>query len=103
MLLFEHHLPEGRPLPDWHDDKIARLLALPAAALAPLFPPGRERERELSARVLWAALHGICSLEAGRKLSEAATLEDMVATLIGCHVRGLAAASGRWRPAGESA
>ncbi len=91
-LLIEHHLPEGYELPEWHGEKIERLLSLPEAALAPLFPEGREGERLHSARVLWSALHGICSPEAGRKLDPRESVEALTHTLIAIYVRGLAAA-----------
>lgn len=92
-LLFEHHLPEGRELPDWHYDKIDRLLKLAEAPLAPLFPKGRDRERVHSARVLWSALHGICSLESSRKLAKHETVESLSHTLIALYVQGLATAA----------
>ncbi len=91
-LLIEHHLPEGRELPEWHGEKVERLLSLPEAAFAPLFPEGREGERKHSAWVLWSALHGICSLEAGSKFGPHESVEVLTRTLIAVYVRGLAAA-----------
>ncbi len=97
-LLFEHHLPEGRELPDWHYVKIFRLLNLAENVLAPLFPVGRERERMHSARVLWSALHGICSLESSRNLAAEESVEALTRTLILVYVEGLvnAARKGRY-------
>ena len=92
-LLFEHHLPDGRELPDWHYVKIFRLLNLAEAALAPLFPEGRERERMHSARVLWSALHGICSLESSRNLAKNESVEALTRTLILFYVKGLSNAT----------
>ncbi len=88
-LLFEHHLPHGRELPQWHYEKVLRLLALVEAPLAPLFPPGREKERVHSARVLWSALHGICSLEGTRKLAKHESVEALSRTLISFYINGL--------------
>lgn len=88
-LLFEHHLPEGRELPDWHYEKVLRLLALVETALAPLFLPGQEAERHHSARVLWSALHGICSLEASRKMAEWESVEALAGSLIEYYIAGL--------------
>ena len=65
-------------------------------ALAPLFPPGRETDRQRAARVLWAGVHGITSLSTADKLSvvtsESASrlIDDLVAT----YLAGLACASG---------
>lgn len=92
-LLFEHHVPDSRELPDWHGEKILHLLTLAETALAPLFPEGKEKERVHSARVLWSALHGICSLEGGRKLAKHETVEALTRSLVLFYVEGLAAAA----------
>ena len=88
-LLFEHRLPEGRPLPDWYLDKVAQLLALVEAVIAPLFPPGREVERLHSARVLWSSLHGMCSVASAGKLAGTESLIAMADTLASNYVAGL--------------
>jgi hypothetical protein len=91
-LLFEHHLPDDRELPEWHYDKVLRLLALVEAALTALFPPGKEKERVHSARVLWSALHGICSLEASRNLAKHESVEALSESLVAFYVGGLTGA-----------
>ncbi len=88
-LLFEHRLPEGRPLPDWYLEKVARLLALVEAAIAPLFPPGQEVERLHSARVLWSSLHGMCSVASAGRLAETESLAAMADSLATNYVAGL--------------
>ncbi len=88
-LLFEHRLPEGRPLPDWYLEKVARLLVLVEAAIAPLFAPGQEVERLHSARVLWSSLHGMCSVASAGKLAETETLAAMADSLVRNYVAGL--------------
>ena len=88
-ILFEHHLPDGRELPQWHREKIGRLLGLLERTLAPLFPPGQEAERHHSARVLWSSLHGICSLESTEKLVKTESVEAMSDTLISNYLAGL--------------
>ena len=88
-VLFEHQLPEGRPLPEWHHEKVTRLLGLLERALAPLFPPGREAERHHSARVLWSGLHGICSLLGAGKFVATESVAAMADTLVTCCVIGL--------------
>ena len=88
-ILFEHHLPEGRDLPEWHREKIRQLLGLLEDALAPLFPAGQEIERHHCARVLWSSLHGICSLESTEKLIKTESVEAMSDTLISNYLAGL--------------
>ncbi len=88
-VLFEHRLPEGRALPEWHAEKIVRLHGLSERALAPLFPPGQEAERHHSARVLWSGLHGICSLEVAGKIVATETATAMAETLVDTYVAGL--------------
>ncbi len=88
-LLFEHRQPEGRPLPDWYQEKVARLMALVEAAIAPLYSPGRETERLHSARVLWSSLHGMCSVASAGKLAETESLAAMADSLVGNYVAGL--------------
>jgi len=88
-LLFEHHLPDDRPLPDWHHQKIARLLGLMEGCLSPFFGPGREAERIHTARVLWSSLHGMCSLEVKRKLIPGESIEAMATSLVKNYLAGL--------------
>jgi hypothetical protein len=88
-VLFEHHLPEPRQLPDWQDDKIKRLFGLLEQALEPLFPPNGEAERSHAARVLWSSLHGICSLESLGKLAVSESADKMADTLVTCFLAGL--------------
>lgn len=88
-VLFEHQLPDGQQLPDWHHQKINRLLGLIKTILAPLFPSGRDAELAHSARVLWSSLHGICSLETANKLVNTETVEALSNTLIENYLAGL--------------
>ncbi len=88
-ILFEHHLPGDEELPDWHHQKILRLLGLLEQPLAWYFPPGQEAERHHSARVLWSSLHGICSLESAGKLVKTESVERLSDTLINTYLAGL--------------
>ena len=62
-LLFQGQPNQARR-PDWYYAKMARLFDLVDTALAPLFEAGRETERRDTARLLWAALHGMFTLAA---------------------------------------
>ena len=42
-LLFEHHMPADAQLPSWYQQKLEGLMGRVEEAMAPLFPPGRER------------------------------------------------------------
>jgi AcrR family transcriptional regulator len=104
-LLFEHHMPAGADLPPWYQQKLEGLMGRVEEALAPLFPPGREPDRQRAARVLWAGVHGITSLSTADKLSvvtsESASrlIDDLVAT----YLAGLACASNPPPPPGRPA
>ncbi len=90
-LLFEHHLPPGKVLPEWYNQKVAGLLAFVEAAIAPLFDVTQEPERARAARALWASLHGIVSLSTSDKLDVVAvhSTKDLSTFLIENVVRGL--------------
>jgi AcrR family transcriptional regulator len=88
-LLFEHQLPEGKEPPEENEAKIHLLLGLMERAVASEFPPGKEAERLHVVRVLWASLHGMCSLASAGKLAPEETLDGMTETLISCFLVGL--------------
>lgn len=92
-LLFEHYMPADAQTPAWYQQKLELLMSRVETAMAPLFPPGAELERQRSARVLWAGVHGITSLATANKLSnvtsEAASL--LVRDLIHNYLTGVAA------------
>lgn len=87
-LLFEHHLPPGRDVPSWYQQKLENLLLRVEDALTPLLVGSDATAVRRSARVLWAGVHGITSLSTADKLSiitaEAAPqlVDDLVATYL---------------------
>ncbi len=92
-ILLEHRLPVERAPPPWYSEKIGRLLSLLERALEPLFGPGREAETRHSARVLWGAVHGICSLSSAGRLDllAAEPVAVMTDTLLANYLAGLRA------------
>ncbi|MGD9804585.1 MAG: TetR/AcrR family transcriptional regulator [Hyphomicrobiaceae bacterium] len=92
-LLFEHYMPADSQAPAWYQQKLELLMSRVEAAMAPLFPPEATLERQRSARVLWAGVHGITSLATANKLSnvtsEAANL--LVRDLIHNYLAGISA------------
>lgn len=90
-LLFEHTRPEGQVLPKWYVDKVANVLELLEEALSPHFPGDRANEKRHAARVLWASLHGICSLSQAGKLKVVTTQtpREMARLLVSIFLTGL--------------
>jgi AcrR family transcriptional regulator len=103
-LLFEHHMPKEAVLPPWYQQKLEGLMGRVEEALAPLFPPGREADRQRAARVLWAGVHGITSLSTADKLSVVTTesanrlVDDLVTTYLAGLANGAVPASGDKAP-----
>ncbi len=93
-LQFQHHWPDGQPIPDWHEESVRRVLGLLERALAPLFAPGQEAERLHTARVLWSSLHGMVSLEGADRLAATESLEAMADSLATNYLAGLRARRG---------
>ncbi len=67
-VLFDHRLADGLELPDWYVARIDRMMAMVEDALSPLFPIDAFETRRSSARMLWSAVHGVCSLSTNGKL-----------------------------------
>ncbi len=61
-------LTNGRTVPEWYARKVDKMLGLIERALAPVFADGARQTAGAHARVLWASLHGICSLAQADKL-----------------------------------
>lgn len=89
--LFEYRLPSDQTLPPWYLEKVANLLGLIESALSPLFPSGEKSACAGAARVLWASLHGICSLSQSGKLQVVSDQDvaEMTEMLVVCFVSGL--------------
>ncbi len=71
--LFEHRRAASSPLPDWYLAKVDHALGLVEEALAPLFEPQSDEQKQLAARTIWASLHGITSLAKAGKLEVVTT------------------------------
>jgi len=94
-LLFEHHLPPGREIPNWYQQKLDGLMKRVEDALQPVLVGAGADDLRRSASVLWAGVHGITSLATADKLSivtneSAAQLVDQ---LIRTYLSGLRQAS----------
>lgn len=61
MALYDHRLPADDPMPDWYREKLGRLFGIIETELTQALG-GRTRQAGELARLLYAAVHGICSL-----------------------------------------
>ena len=93
LALFELDLAVGPETLFPNQPRFEALFGLVETVLDPLFDPDDTEDRARSARVLWAGLHGISMLSLGGRLSPLGVqeAEDLVETLITCHVAGLRA------------
>ncbi|GHT88510.1 TetR family transcriptional regulator [Betaproteobacteria bacterium] len=87
-MLFEQTEGRSELLPEWYQRKRERVLALVETALQPL----SEDEDEIRhlGLVLWAGIHGICTLKIRRRMDIAGKLsaEEMCQMLIDNFLRG---------------
>jgi AcrR family transcriptional regulator len=60
--LFEHRMPEGVAVPEWHLQEHAFLIGLIAAPLAALMPNVSEADIALRARTFFGAVHGVLTI-----------------------------------------
>ena len=80
-LLFTHRPAEATPLPAWYTEKVDRLFALVEQTLRPLLK--NDIDAKEATKVLWAGLHGICTLSLHGKLDTAgAQSAQYLATLL---------------------
>lgn len=87
--VFEHKLPEDRPVPDWFSEKVSSLLQIIERALAPILSGRSPDEIHLHARILWMSLFGMTVLEGSGRLQEGETSLMLARTLIRTYVDGL--------------
>jgi AcrR family transcriptional regulator len=91
-LLFDTVVEEGNELPDWYLMRLGRLFGRVERMLSPLSMQHEALEIERAARVLWASVHGICTLKIRHRLDLAGnqTTEEMAQMLIDNFLRGFA-------------
>jgi AcrR family transcriptional regulator len=89
-LLFEYVADKGNALPDWYLARLAKVFGLVEAALAPLGDHRSTREIEQAARVLWASVHGICTLKIRHRMDLAGgqSTDQMAAMLVENFLKG---------------
>lgn len=88
--LFEHRLPEGVEMPDWHRQEHEVLIARIVAPLQHLRPDLPDAEIRLRVRTLFGAVHGVVHLALQGRLVGVPEplLRQEVAALVGALVAG---------------
>ena len=83
LALFEHRMQNDAPVPDWYVPKMMRMFALIGEAVMP-HAGNDPKKAERLAKLLWASVHGICTLALGGKLAQvgAGTAEKMIDDLM---------------------
>jgi AcrR family transcriptional regulator len=89
--LFEYHMPLGSVLPVWFEEEQSALFARLEDRLAPHLPGAGEFSRQIKARVLFSAIHGIVTLGLEDKFTAmpATVLDDELDAFVHAYVRGL--------------
>lgn len=92
-MLFDYVAEKGNALPDWYQAKLSRVFGLAEAALKPLGDHRTELEIQQAARVLWAGVHGICTLKIRQRMELAGgqSSEAMARMLIDNFLKGFQA------------
>jgi AcrR family transcriptional regulator len=89
-LLFDTVVAENEVLPEWYLQRLGRLFGRVERMLSPLKSEHEAIEIERAARVLWASVHGICSLKIRHRLDLAGnqSTEQMAQMLIDNFLKG---------------
>lgn len=89
--LFEHRMPDGKPLPAWHLEEHLRMFRHVAEPLCELAPSLSEAERNALARTIYSSVHGIVSLSIEARLGQVpvAELERQLELFVRALVAGL--------------
>jgi AcrR family transcriptional regulator len=92
-LLFEFITTEGEVLPEWYLAKLSKVFGLVEAALKPLAGHRSALEIQQAARVLWASVHGICTLKIHQRIDLAGgqSTGEMVRMLVDNFLHGFQA------------
>ena len=89
--LFEHRMAPEKPIPEWAIEEQMTLFRHIYHPLAKLFPKWSADELGITARSLFAAVHGMVSLGLEQKLIAVpvAALRDEIATIVKATIKGL--------------
>lgn len=92
-LLFEAIAGDDENLPDWYLQRLGKVFGLIETALTPLADHQGQEAILQAARVLWASVHGICTLRIRHRLDLAGgqSTSEMAAMLINNFLAGFTA------------
>ena len=84
------HFPEGKGMPDWFQEKVARMFSLVETGLEPLAGHHSQEEIAQAARALWGGVHGICILAITNKLrvTRVDSVQELIHSLMSNYLRG---------------
>jgi AcrR family transcriptional regulator len=90
--LFDHRLAEDQEVPTWYKTNLARLFAYIEAPLRQLAPGMADADRELLARSMFSAVHGIVLIGLEEKLQSLplTVIREQVVMMVQAMARGLA-------------
>lgn len=90
-LLFQHQLPIGAVVSTALHERVNAIVAIVATALRPLLPKSRPEDLDRTARVLWAAVHGVSAIAVTDKgpTMTTETAQSYAAQLIDAVLNGL--------------
>jgi AcrR family transcriptional regulator len=89
--LFEHRMAPEKPIPEWAVEEQMNLFRHIYHPLSKLFPKWRADKLGITARSLFASVHGMVSLGLEQKLIAVpvAALRDEIATIVKATIKGL--------------
>lgn len=89
-MIFERRSKQGQKMPEWFQEKVARMFSLVETGLEPLAKRHSRQEIAQAARALWSGVHGICILAITRKLDLAGvdSVQNLAQSLMSNYLRG---------------
>lgn len=88
--IYDHHLPEGKVVPAWFQERIERLFGLVEEPLRKLDPDKSGDEVRLATNALWSGIHGACTLSLSGSLEKTngASVMEIADSLVGNYLQG---------------
>lgn len=91
LMLFDARLPQERGERKWYREKVERLFTPLENLLQPFFTARQDKMRAMSARVLWAGVHGLCFLQETGKIQMVSGKATEASSMMECLIDNFAA------------